>query len=160
MNDPSIFFVPDFPKEILSEIRQKEIKKSTDDPRRMLEKMYTEAFSNFRRLIESNVSQKRGREILEFFRNNRINITLESFTKDSTNMRFSSPVISSLLEVSNTKGVVLLCKILDHPLPKSFMWTPEEPEKEKEPDKRIVYKEKPAPVPEKKKGILTRIMGK
>jgi hypothetical protein len=59
--------VPCFPKDILSDVRQSEIKKSTDDPRRMLEKMYAEAFSNFRKLIEGNVSQKRGREILAFF---------------------------------------------------------------------------------------------
>jgi hypothetical protein len=160
MTNYNINFVPCFPKDILSDVRQSEIKKSTDDPRRMLEKMYAEAFSNFRKLIEGNVSQKRGREILAFFRENRINVTLESFTKASANMRFSSPVISGLLEVKSTRGVILLCKILDHPLPKSFLWEPEEPEIQKiSPPKNITEENTDTLLQaEKKKGLLARIM--
>ncbi len=120
MNTYSVNYIPEFPKEILSESRRNILENRLSDAKRLREKLFSESFDNFRHRLDHGISLKKVKMILQFFTEQRVSVTLENFEDGKVDIRLTSPVVNTITRMHNPESIMMLCEVLHYPNPKTL----------------------------------------
>jgi hypothetical protein len=105
---------PAFPSILLSSKRQQALKKSEASPRRILEKMYAEALSNFREILNGGITAHQLDEVLAFLQSQNVSVSVAYFRGSDPGIRITSTVINTFIGIKNPDSLFLLCEMLGY----------------------------------------------